>query len=412
MTEVIHTDVAIIGSGPAGLSAATELKKRGITNVMVLEREQVAGGIPRHCAHPPYGVLEYHQLMTGPTFAKRNVQEAQKAGVDLRIGTTVVALNPDGELDVMSSSGPYKIKAQRVLLSTGVRETPRSARFVGGDRPIGVYNTGALQNFVHLKGKKPFLRPLIVGTELVSLSAIATCRKVGIKPVAMIDSQSSATTYSALMMYPKLSGVPVYYGANLESIHGIGRVEGATLRFADGSTQNIACDGILFTGKFTPDSALIRPSHLLIDNGTGGPLVDQDGRCSDPSYFAAGNVLRPVETAGWSYREAKRIGRFIAQDLAKPPASPVSNITVEVEHPIRFCVPQKLVLNTTAALPHLQLRVAQAVRGHIEVSSNGNVLYSKKVNTQPERRILIPLDKIALEHVCNGKLEIRVTDNG
>ncbi|MBT7715760.1 MAG: NAD(P)-binding protein, partial [Deltaproteobacteria bacterium] len=74
-------DVAIIGAGPAGLAAAATLKKQGIKSVLVLDREIEAGGIPRHCGHPPFGVIEYARLMTGPSYAKRLVATAQKAGV-------------------------------------------------------------------------------------------------------------------------------------------------------------------------------------------------------------------------------------------------------------------------------------------------------------------------------------------
>ena len=47
---------------------------------------------------------------------------------------------------------------------------------------------GALQAMVYLAGQAPFRRPVIVGTELVSFSALLTCRHAGIRPAAMIES--------------------------------------------------------------------------------------------------------------------------------------------------------------------------------------------------------------------------------
>ena len=70
-----QTDVIVIGAGPAGLSAATALARLGVA-VTVLDREAEAGGIPRHCDHPPYGLREFHRLMRGPDYAQRLVAEA------------------------------------------------------------------------------------------------------------------------------------------------------------------------------------------------------------------------------------------------------------------------------------------------------------------------------------------------
>lgn len=407
MIETMNVDVAVIGSGPAGLAAAIELKKQGIARVVVIERETQAGGIPRHCNHYPYGVLEYKSLMKGPEFAKRNVTHAIKLGVDILTRSTVTKLLPQGVLEVMTPDGAFNIDASRVLIATGVRETPRSARLIGGDRPIGVINTGALQSYIHLKGKKPFKRPVIVGTELVSLSAIATCLEVKIKPVAMIDSQARATVRQPFMLYPKMCNVPVLYNAKLLSINGRPRVESVTIQDADGSEREIKCDGVILTGQFVPDTAILRTSHLVLDNGTGGPQIDQCGRCSDPSYFAAGNLLRAVETAGWSYREGRAIGRIIANDLIGQSASGDS-YQVAVSAPFKYCVPQRLSASPQGAMTSLQLRVNQPVKGQLEVVCGSEVIYSRTICSRPERRILIPIDKVLGQNNAQGTLQIRI----
>ena len=90
-------DVAVIGAGPSGLSAAITLKKTGIQRVVILEREAVAGGIPRHCGHPPFGIREFKRVLTGPKYAKKLVEEAQNVGVIIKLKTTVTMLGVGGE---------------------------------------------------------------------------------------------------------------------------------------------------------------------------------------------------------------------------------------------------------------------------------------------------------------------------
>ena len=48
--------VAIVGAGPSGLSAAIELRRLGVRHVTLFEREQQAGGIPRHTDHLGFGI--------------------------------------------------------------------------------------------------------------------------------------------------------------------------------------------------------------------------------------------------------------------------------------------------------------------------------------------------------------------
>ncbi len=81
-------DVLIIGAGPAGLAAAIELKKQGINTVRVVERENVAGGVPRHSFHPGYGVRDLKRFISGPKYANTYIKKALSAGVEINTNTT------------------------------------------------------------------------------------------------------------------------------------------------------------------------------------------------------------------------------------------------------------------------------------------------------------------------------------
>ena len=188
-----HCDVAIVGAGPAGLAAATRLRQRGVGSVVLIDREPEAGGIPRHCGHYPFGMREFSRLLRGPDYARRLAERAFKAGAAFLPATTVVRIAPGPQLTLSSAQGTTTLTADRVLLATGVRETSRAARLIGGARLAGVLSTGALQSMVYLKGLTPFHRPVILGTELVSFSAIMTCRHAGIRPAAMVEEAPRIT---------------------------------------------------------------------------------------------------------------------------------------------------------------------------------------------------------------------------
>ena len=120
-------DVLVVGAGPAGLAAAIELRRLGAGRVLVAEREQQPGGIPRHSDHAGYGVRDLHRILTGPAYARHYARAARDAGAELRCGATVTALD-GARATITSGEGVETLTARAVLLATGCRERPRHAR--------------------------------------------------------------------------------------------------------------------------------------------------------------------------------------------------------------------------------------------------------------------------------------------
>jgi len=389
-----HCQVAIIGAGPSGLALACELARSGI-DVVVMEREGAAGGIPRHCAHSPYGMREFHRLMSGPAYAARLSREAAQQGAKIWLDTTVTEIEPGGKLLLSTIDGMQELQATRVVICTGNRETPRAARLVSGTRPMGIVTTGALQSMVYLKHRLPFERPLIVGSELVSFSALLTCRHAGIKPVAMVDSYARVTALKAAALLPRLLGIPLLLNTEIDEIRGGERVESVAVSDASGKLQNIACDGVIFSGNFVAEASLVRSSHLEFDPRSGGPVVDQYGRCSDPAYFACGNLLHPVDTAGWCWAEGVRTARLLLADLNA--ALPRTGRVLEIETAspgIRYFTPQRIRLLDAPLVenhPGLQLRFAENRRGRISWRDDKGIISGRSIRAQRERRVLLPL---------------------
>ena len=388
-------DVIVIGGGPAGVAAALELRRRGVEKVMILDREPHLGGATRHCSHSPFGMLEFGRIYFGAAYGRKLEHEAGKAGIEVRTGHSVVKLGGDGAVTVASHRGMETLRGRRIMYATGAREKPRSARLISGDRPVGVVTTGTLQSYVAFHRLMPFRRPVIVGSELVSLSAALTCLTHGARPVAMIEARPRALARAPLTWFPKLGGIPFHRGTDLVDIKGQNRVEAVTIR-RNGSTEILACDGVLLTGQFTPESSLFLESGMGIDRGSSGPAVDQDGRSVNPIYFASGNVLRAVETGGWAFREGRAVGASLAIDLRREVAA-ADFVPVTFDEPIKLVVPSMLRRGdiSTAAFTQFQLRVLRQAKGLLSLKIDGKDVWSKRAQWSPERRILVPMPRDA-----------------
>ncbi len=63
---MINHDIAVIGGGPAGMAAAVAAYDSGVTDVCILEREEMLGGILKQCIHNGFGLHKLGRELTGP----------------------------------------------------------------------------------------------------------------------------------------------------------------------------------------------------------------------------------------------------------------------------------------------------------------------------------------------------------
>jgi NADPH-dependent 2,4-dienoyl-CoA reductase/sulfur reductase-like enzyme len=384
-----EADVVIVGAGPAGLSAAVALRRAGVARVVVLDRAPEAGGVPRFCGHSPYGLREFRRPMLGPAYARRLTEEARAAGAEIRTGTNATALHEGPAVSVTSDGGPGRIAARLVLLATGTRETTRAGRLIGGTKPGGVMTTGALQGLVYGEGLRPFRRPVILGTELVAFSALLTCRHAGIRPVALVEDSPRVTARFPAALLPRMLGIPLLLSTRILSVEGRDRVETVVVEDPEGQ-RRLDSDGLIVTGRFRPEAVLVRESHLALDPATCGPEIDEYGRTSDPAIFAVGNVLRPVETAGWCWEEGRRVGRAMAEALAgRLPAPTTGQVTLAGR--LLYAVPQRRAGGADPAFDRLQMRADGACRGRLSLRADGHEIAGRSGAFRPERRLLLPL---------------------
>jgi thioredoxin reductase len=353
--------VAVVGGGPAGLAAAIELRRRGVREVVVLEREREAGGIPRHACHQGFGLRDLRRALDGPAYARRYRELA--AGVEVLTETMATGWSPAGALELTSPRGRSALEPAAVVLATGCRERPRAARLVPGSRPAGVMTTGMLQQLVYLRGLPAGRRALVVGAEHVSFSAIMTLAHGGARTVALTTELPRHATLAAFRLGARLRyRVPVWTRTRVSAIRGRDRVESVELTdLYSGRTRSVACDTVVFSADWVPDHELAVMGGIELDPGTRGPAVDAALRTSRPGVFAAGNLLHGAEPADVAALSGRHAAAGVARYLADGDW-PAERAPVLCEPPLGWIAPNVVV--PIAAGGELPARCRFALRAH------------------------------------------------
>lgn len=382
-------DVLIVGAGPAGLAAALELKKLGVNDIVIAERESEAGGIPRMCGHIGFGITDLHRLMTGPSYARRYRAMAENTGIKIHTNTTITGWNSSAGtggasvLNYTSPDGFGSIEAKSILLATGVRERPRAARLVPGHRPQGVYTTGSLQRFVYEHGLPVGKRAVIVGAERVSLSVVMTLMHAGVKVLNMITALPRHQLYLPVFLPAKilfadiLARASILVNTRISNIFGRPRVEGIELTdIESGKTQIIECDTVVFSGDWIPENELARRGEVETGHPSLGPQVDLFFRTAQAGVFAAGNLLRGVETADWAALEGRSAARSIARYLQTPQWN-TNRLEVQPESPVSWICPN--VLSPDARVDRFRFRSKEFRQNvNLQLTQAGRVLYQQR----------------------------------
>ena len=71
----MKTEIAIIGGGPAGLAAAVAAREAGVTDILIIERDNELGGILNQCIHNGFGLHTFKEELTGPEYAGRYIEK-------------------------------------------------------------------------------------------------------------------------------------------------------------------------------------------------------------------------------------------------------------------------------------------------------------------------------------------------
>jgi thioredoxin reductase len=353
--------VLIVGAGPAGLAAARTLAAQGVTDILVIDRDDAPGGLPRFCHHPGFG-LEYARWpYTGPGFAKRLLCDLAGTNVRIECRTTLIALR-DGP--VAEITGPRlgfrQIRPRAIILATGIRESHRGNLLVpGGRAETGILTTGQLQQLVarRIALPKHLKSAVIIGTEHVAFSAIWTARHAGLRIRAMVGAEDRIMSFAPLGTLARAAGTDIFTRTHLREIVIENGAPSAVILQAPQEIRRLPTDAVLFTGNWIPEVAALTGGPVMLDPRTGGPEIDQAMRTSAPGTFAAGNMLHGVESSGWCANEGRHAGLMAARYLRGEIAGTQGGHRLELSAEIAFLVPQRW--DSTAEAAPVSLRVAR-----------------------------------------------------
>jgi thioredoxin reductase len=414
--------VVVVGAGPAGLAAALELRRRGAGDVLVLEREAAAGGIPRHAKHQGFGLRDLRRPLSGPAYARRYAELAARAGAELRTETMVTGWSPGGPLELTGPGGRETIEADAVILASGCRERPRSARLVPGTRPEGVMTTGTLQQLVYLRKRRVGARALVVGAEHVSFSALLTLAHGGAKTIGMVTELPRHQTFALFRAGAAARWrAPLWTRTAVTAIHGRPRVEEVELTDIDsGATRSVACDTVVFTADWIPDHELAVMGGLAMDPGTRGPAVDATLRTSRPGVLAAGNLLHGAETADIAALSGRHCVTTLNVKGSDPfgrlvEGWPAERVPIQCEPPLRWISPN--VVTPGAGAPprgRFLLRSFEfATRPGVQIAQDGRTLWSGRLaRLVPGRSARLPHEWASAVDPAAGPVRVRLAGRG
>jgi thioredoxin reductase len=320
--------------------------------------------------------------MSGPAYARRWTKLAREAGVELRTETMVTEWPADRTLLVTGPDGREQLTPAAIVLATGCRERPRSARLIPGARPAGVMTTSTLQQLVYLHRRKVGRRAVVVGAEHVSFSAIATLAHGGASAAALITELERHQSLGAFRLGAALRyRTPVWTRTALTRIDGGSRVERVQLTDLDsGRTRELECDLVVLSADWIPDHELAVMAGAELDPGTRGPRVDAGLRTTIPGVFAAGNVAHPAETADVCALGGRHVAAAVASYVGGERGWK-TRVPVIAEPPLRWVSPNLVAPDDRAPLRgRFLLRSEKLLRGpRLRVRQDGRELWSGRL---------------------------------
>lgn len=299
-------NIAIVGSGPAGLTVAFELAKKGYS-VTVFEKNEQLGGILR------YGIPEFRlprEIIDNLISILKNM------GVKFKINATV---GPILTLDKLFQDG-----YDSVFIGTGVWN-PRRLDIKG-------------ESLGHVHYAIDYLRSpknydlgdnvVVIGAGNVAMDASRSAKHYGSKNVYVAYRRDfdSMTATKAEIHEAIEEGVEfMTYKAPIEIVNDgiiladtkkIVNEEGKTsLVTIEGSEKLFKCDSVLVAVSQVPRNTIVSNNKGLEVNNTGLIMTDNSGHTTRDGVFACGDVTHGAKTVIEAVVASKIVAAYIDEYL-------------------------------------------------------------------------------------------------
>jgi NADPH-dependent 2,4-dienoyl-CoA reductase/sulfur reductase-like enzyme/ferredoxin len=254
---VIEREVLIIGGGPAGLAAAIELGKVGMSVLLVDDKDRLGGKLVLQ-THKFFGSIDAcYAGMRGIDIAAKLKEKMTKHGTaECWTSTTAVGVFADGLVGVLKGDEYVLVRPEVLLVATGARE--RSLVFKGNTLP-GVYGAGAFQTLVNRDLVRAAGRVFIVGGGNVGLIAGYHALQAGIEVAGLCEALPECGGYKVHRDKLERLGVPIHTSHTVVSANGTDSVESVTIaqvgkdwQPVPGTERTFACDTLLVAVGLDP----------------------------------------------------------------------------------------------------------------------------------------------------------------
>lgn len=282
-------DLIIIGSGPAGLSAAVYGMRAGL-KLLVLEKNPMSGGqvlntyeVDNYLGLPGIGGFEMGQKFR---------EHAEKLGAAFR-EAEVTAVRDCGAVKKVCADGE-ELEARTLILAMGAHHAKLG---VPGEEELAGMGVSycATCDGAFFRNR---VTAVVGGGDVAVEDAIFLSRFC--KKVYLIHRRDSLR--AAKVLQDELFALPnveVMWNTRVTEIQGTEQVEALSLEDGAGKTQTLAVDGVFVAVGIHPDTEICR--GLVACDENGYVIAGEDGVTSVPGIFAAGDArkkpLRQIITA-------------------------------------------------------------------------------------------------------------------